>query len=61
MLGGIAIRVPPKWRVEADVHAFAGGVAVDAPAPQDPEAPVLALGGRSVLGGVAVAARRRRG
>jgi hypothetical protein len=57
LLGGIAIRVPPGWRVETDVDALAGGVAVDVPEPEDPAAPVLRIEGRTVLGGLAVGAK----
>ena len=54
LLGGIAIRVPPGWRVESDVHALAGGVAVDAPEPGDAQAPTLHVSGFSTFGGIAV-------
>jgi hypothetical protein len=53
-LGGIAIRIPPGWRVESNLRALAGGVAIDAPEPDDPEAPRLVLDGLAVLGGIAV-------
>ena len=39
MLGGIAIRVPPEWRVETAVNALGGGVAVNVPAPESEDAP----------------------
>jgi hypothetical protein len=54
LLGGIAIRIPPGWRVESNLHALAGGVAVDAPEPDDPDAPLLVLDGLALLGGIAV-------
>jgi hypothetical protein len=54
VLGGIAIRIPPGWRVESNLRALAGGVAIDAPEPDDPEAPRLVLDGLAVLGGIAV-------
>jgi hypothetical protein len=57
VLGGIAIRVPTGWRVEANVESLAGGVAVDVPDPEDPAAPLLRIEGRTLLGGVAVGAR----
>jgi hypothetical protein len=57
VLGGIAIRVPPGWRVESDVKALGGGVAVDATEPEADDAPTLRLDGFSVLGGVAVGAK----
>jgi hypothetical protein len=55
--GGIAIRVPPGWRVEANVSSLAGGVAVDAPVPEAADAPTLRLDGFTMFGGVAVAAK----
>ncbi|HXG77543.1 MAG TPA: hypothetical protein VNJ53_13340 [Gaiellaceae bacterium] len=54
VLGGVALRVPPGWRVRSSVHALAGGVAVNVPEPEDPEAPTLVVDGLAVLGGVAV-------
>jgi hypothetical protein len=55
--GGIAIRVPPGWRVEANVSSLAGGVTVDAPVPEAADAPTLRLDGFTMFGGVAVAAK----
>jgi hypothetical protein len=57
VFGGIAIRVPPGWKVESSVRAFGGGVAVQVPPPDDPEAPTLALRGFTALGGIALGAR----
>lgn len=57
VLGGIAVRVPPEWRVASDVRSFAGGVAVDVPAPAEHDAPTLHVSGFSVLGGIAVGAK----
>jgi hypothetical protein len=56
LLGGIAIRVPPGWRIESSLHAAAGGVDVRA-GTEDPEAPVLTLDGVALLGGIAVGAK----
>jgi Cell wall-active antibiotics response 4TMS YvqF len=56
LFGGIAIRVPPGWRVESEVRALGGGVAVDVPEP-DADAPVLRVTGFSAFGGVAVGAK----
>jgi hypothetical protein len=55
--GGIAIRVPPGWRVESGVKSLAGGVAIDVPEPEAADAPTLRIDGMTVLGGVAVGAR----
>jgi hypothetical protein len=52
--GGIAIRVPTGWRVESSVTSLAGGVAVDVPEPESPDAPTLRLDGFSAFGGIAV-------
>jgi hypothetical protein len=57
VFGGIAIRVPPGWRVESDVKSLAGGVAVDVARPEADDAPTLTLDGFTAFGGVAVAAK----
>ena len=57
LFGGIAIRVPPGWRVESHVNALGGGVAITVPEPEDEAAPLLVLDGLTVLGGIAVGAR----
>ena len=54
LIGGIAIRIPPGWQVESSVRALAGGVAIDAPAPESPDAPRLTLEGFALFGGIAV-------
>jgi hypothetical protein len=54
LFGGIAIRIPPGWRVESTMHALAGGVAIDAPEPGEQDAPTLVLDGFALLGGIAV-------
>lgn len=59
LFGGIAIRVPSGWRIVSNVKALGGGVAVNAPEPDDPEAPTLTLDGIAVLGGIAVDAKER--
>ena len=56
LFGGIAIRVPPEWRVVSDVQTLAGGIAINAPAPADDAAPTLHLSGFSAFGGIAVSA-----
>lgn len=53
-VGGIAIRIPPGWRVESNLRALAGGVAIDAPEPNNPHAPTLLLEGLALAGGIAV-------
>ena len=57
LLGGIAIRVPPGWRIEADVKAIGGGVAVNTPEPGTDASPTLRLEGFSAFGGIAVGAK----
>lgn len=57
LFGGIAIRVPPGWRVDSNVSSFGGGVAIGVPEPEDPTAPTLTLDGFSLFGGIAVGAR----
>lgn len=55
LFGGIDIVTPPGWRVDSEAKAFAGGIDVPG-VPDDPGAPVLALEGMAVFGGVAVRA-----
>ena len=57
LCGGIAIRVPPGWRIVSNVKALGGGVAIDAPEPETPDAPTLTLDGLAALGGVAVGSK----
>jgi hypothetical protein len=62
LFGGIAVRVPPGWRVESSVRSLAGGVAIDAPDPAaKTDAPTLRLSGFSAFGGIAVGAKRPEG
>jgi hypothetical protein len=56
LCGGVAIRVPPGWRLETDVRAFAGGADVRSGA-EDPDAPTLTIDGMALFGGIAVGAR----
>jgi hypothetical protein len=57
LLGGIAVRVPPGWRVESNVRTFGGGVAIETPDPEGSDAPRLVVDGLTFLGGVAVGTR----
>jgi hypothetical protein len=52
--GGVALRLPPGVRVESNVTGLMGGIAIEAPEPDDPAAPRLVLDGFTLLGGVAV-------
>ena len=56
LFGGVAIRVPPSWRLDSELGAFAGGVDVS-PGAESPGAPTLRLEGRALCGGIAVGAR----
>lgn len=53
-VGGVAIKVPMGWRVDAEATAFVGGVDVSVPEPDDPDAPTLVVRVASVFGGVAI-------
>ncbi len=53
-MGGIAIRVPPGWRIESGVKTWGGGVAIGVTEPESDDAPTLRLDGFTALGGVAV-------
>lgn len=55
--GGIAVRVPPGWRVRSRLKTLFGGAKVRVPEPDQPEAPTLTLEGFALFGGIAVAAR----
>jgi hypothetical protein len=59
LLGGIALKVPPGWRVESTARAISGGVAVDVPEPESEAAPRLVVEGVAVLGGIAIKAGER--
>jgi hypothetical protein len=58
LFGGIDVRTPPSWRLESSVKAVSGGVETATPAQSDPDAPVLALEGLALMGGIAVGAKR---
>ena len=55
-VGGVAIKTPPSWRIEGDVNSVFGGVKVDTPAADDPDAPVLTVDGTALAGGIAIGA-----
>ena len=57
LFGGIALRVPPGWRVESELQSLAGGIAIDVPTPESDAAPTLRLTGFSAFGGIAVGAK----
>jgi len=52
--GGIALRVPPGWRIESNLTSLGGGVAIGVPKPEGADAPTLRLAGFTAFGGVAV-------
>lgn len=58
VFGGVALRVPPGWRVESNVRVFAGGVDVSGSDPDDLDAPLLVLDGLALFGGVAVSRKK---
>ena len=57
LFGGIALQVPPGWRVESEAKALSGGVDIRTAAQDDPDAPVLTLDGMAIFGGIAVTDR----
>ena len=61
LFGGVAIRVPPGWRLESSLHALAGGVDVREAEAESPDAPMLTLDGLALFGGISVAARGQSG
>ena len=56
LFGGVAIRVPPEWRVASNLQALAGGADVR-PGSESPDAPTLTLDGRALFGGIALGAK----
>ena len=56
LFGGIEITTPPRWRIESQVKAVAGGIDARAPSPEDQDAPVLRLDGIALAGGVEIRA-----
>ncbi|HEU4562933.1 MAG TPA: DUF1707 domain-containing protein [Longimicrobium sp.] len=54
LMGGIEIVVPPGVHVETNGLALMGGFghSGSAPAPTDPDAPILRIGGLAIMGGV---------
>jgi hypothetical protein len=61
LFGGVAIRVPPGWRLVSNLSSFAGGTDVREVAGDRPDAPTLTLDGRALFGGIAVGARTQAG
>jgi hypothetical protein len=57
LFGGIAVKTQPNWRVESRLKAVAGGVDVPRVTDVDADAPVLALDGLALFGGIAVGAK----
>ena len=57
LMGGIAIRVPPDWRIESGITSWGGGGAIGVPDPDSDDAPTLRLDGFTAFGGVAVGAK----
>lgn len=57
LFGGIAIKVPAGWQVEANVKAIMGGVDVKSLGQGDAAAPTLVLEGMALFGGIAVSAK----
>ncbi len=55
--GGVAVRVPPGWRLESSMQAVGGGVDVRAPEAEDAAGPTLTLEGFALFGGIAVGGR----
>jgi hypothetical protein len=56
LFGGIALKVPPGWKVESNVKALLGGVDVKSRA-EGPDAPTLKLEGLALFGGIAVGSK----
>ena len=63
ILGGMEITVPPEMRVIDNGIAIMGGreIPPESEESTSPDAPVLRLSGISILGGMTVRRKRRRG
>jgi hypothetical protein len=55
-IGGVAIKVPRGWRIEAETSSLIGGIDIGAAAPDDPDAPTLLVRVTTVIGGVSIGA-----
>src|SRR5262249_42247302 len=56
LFGGVAIKIPPGWRVQSKAKALMGGVDAKGAPAEDYESPILTVEGMAVLGGIAVGA-----
>jgi hypothetical protein len=56
LFGGVAVRIPPEWRVLSSARAFAGGVETRGAEAED--APTLTVDGYALFGGIAIGPRR---
>jgi hypothetical protein len=54
LFGGVRVIVPPGCRVEPERRFILGGLSVSAPAPTDPDAPVLRVRAIGLLGGISI-------
>jgi len=59
VFGGTSIITPPDWRVEVDARTFIGGQDLSPDQPDDPDAPLLTIRARTLLGGFQVESRPR--
>jgi hypothetical protein len=53
-IGGVAIKVPPGWRIEAETSSLIGGIDVGTVQPDEPGAPTLVVRVMTVIGGVSI-------
>jgi hypothetical protein len=54
VVGGVAIKVPPGWRIDAETSSMVGGIDVGTVQPDDPDAPTLVVRVMTVIGGVSI-------
>lgn len=54
IIGGVAVKVPPDWRIEATADAFLGGVDIQPSDGSASGAPTLTVHATTVFGGVTV-------
>lgn len=62
VMGGVDVRVPPHWRIEADTQAMLGDsqIQLDEQDALSDSAPVLRIEARTIMGGLRITNRPRR-
>lgn len=59
LFAGTGLVVPPDWRVEVEAKTWLGGLDLSNHQPADPDAPVLRVTARTLVGGLQIESRPR--